>query len=128
MSLFGQKQVKTLSDLKDKKAEEITSQECEAATQELNEAGIHVVVATQPIIDAAIDAAVNVASTDLKSQITTLTQERDDYKAKYEATPLANSSNAGADKEGDDDENKEYDWTKSNSGHAAYAKNALGEQ
>lgn len=79
-------------------------------------------------INAALSTAQN-SLTEAQNNITTLTSERDDYKAKFEATPLAQSANAGAGKDGDDDgeQNAEYDWTKSNAGHAAFAKKALGE-
>ncbi len=53
-------------------------------------------------LNAALAASQN-SLTEANNNITTLTQERDDYKAKYEATPLAVSSNAGANKGGDDD-------------------------
>ena len=53
-------------------------------------------------LNAALSTAQN-SLTEAQNNITTLTSERNDYKAKYEATPLGQSANAGADKEGDDD-------------------------
>lgn len=80
-------------------------------------------------LNAALAAAENKA-TETTNNLTTITAERDDLKAKYEAAVLATSTNPGANAngDGDGDGDTEYDWTKSNAGHAAYAKNALGEQ
>lgn len=59
-----------------------------------------------------LNAALSTAQTSLteaQNNVTTLTSERNDYKAKYEATPLGSSSNPGAGATGDkggDPENK----------------------
>lgn len=53
-------------------------------------------------LNAALTTA-QASLTEAQNNLTTITQERDDYKAKYEATPLANASNPGAGKDGDDD-------------------------
>lgn len=53
-----------------------------------------------------LNAALVTAQTSLTeatNNLTTITAERDDFKAKFEATPLAQSANAGAGKDGDKD-------------------------